>query len=164
MSIDNSKKVNIEENIRKLEGERFGKVMRKIFWLFVGGDTDRWFGGKPRKQLPKASSLEKGFCNQPRHFSTEFVASRVYRANTVNFELAPDKRDKIDEKMKKLEKYGLVERVKDEDRDNQCWKLTRLGYSCALAVKEDIEQGNRVNWDLSSIKSEFVNLKGVKNF
>lgn len=143
---------DLERTIKRLKEERCGKVLRKMFWLFTGGDTSRWFEGKP-KNVPSTTHLKKKQELLSRHYSTEFVAGRVYRTCTVNFELSEDKRKKIDKTMRKLRDCGLVECVNGQKAEGQrCWKLTELGLACALSIKEEIREGKNVTWDVEEIK------------
>lgn len=152
---------NLEETIKQLREERSGKVLRKIFWLFAGGDTGRWFEGKPQNST-SCTRTKKEKDLLARHYSTEFIAGRVFRTCTVNFELSQDKRNKIDRIMEKFKDYNLVKYVSEQKSEtNQCWKLTKLGLACALSIKEDIKSGNAINWDIPKVKRKLSSLEKV---
>lgn len=154
-------KHNPEEAIKRLERENCGKVLRKMFWLFTGGDTGRWFEGKPQNfpaSTPQGNEQEL----LSRHYSTEFVAGRVYRRCTVNYEISADKRGKIGQIMGKLKECGLVECVNDEKSEGQrCWKLTKFGLACALSVKEEIKEGENITWNVERVKKKMNGLQKI---
>ncbi|MEF8798356.1 MAG: hypothetical protein V5A79_02955 [Candidatus Bipolaricaulota bacterium] len=154
---------DLEGTIKRLEEEGCGEVLRKVMWLFVGGDTSRWFEGKPQKSLPTTPSNTKQELLS-RHYSTEFLACRVYRTCTVNYELSSDQRAKTKQNLEKLEGCGLVESVNTKNgEDQQYWKLTKLGLACALAIKQDIQEGNSVNWNVEEVRRQMKSLEKVCN-
>lgn len=145
---------NLNETVKQLEKERCGKVLRKVFWLFTGGKTGRWFEGTPQNK-PSTTHPKQEQELLSRHYSTEFVAGKVYRTCTVNFELSEDKRNKIDQIMRKLRDCELVECVNDQmEGEQKCWKLTKLGLACALSIREEIKKGDDITWNIEEIKKK----------
>lgn len=160
MSLEETSR-SLEKAIGFLEEEECGKVLRKVFWLFAGGDTGRWFEGKPQSS-PSDTNLKKERELLSGHYSTEFMAGRVYRMCIVNYELSPDKRNKIERIMEKLEDLELVKSVNVQVKeDKPCWRLTDLGLACALSIKEDIKEGDKVTWDVEAVKKKWNGLEEI---